>query len=171
MTAPAEPADPADPWVDRLRASGPRSVDELFTAYRPRLLRLVQLRMDPQLSGRLDPSDVLQKVFLDVAAGAAEYAARPDLPVYLWLRLMTAQRLAALHRRHLTATKRDAAPPVSTESLAAKLLGRGTFAGRRPQRTPRPVGDPTRRPRPHHFNSGFRLCRFNSAAVLSRRPR
>jgi RNA polymerase sigma-70 factor (ECF subfamily) len=127
-----EPAEGADPWVDRLRADGPQAAAELFTAYRSRLRRLVQLRMDPRLSGRIDPSDVLQEAFLDVAARATEYAAKPDLPVYLWLRLMTAQRLAALHRRHLTAKKRDAAqeipihavPPVSTESLAAKLLGR-----------------------------------------------
>lgn len=122
----------SDPWIDRLRRDGPQAVADLFAVHRDRLRRLVQLRLDPRLHGRIDPSDVLQEAFIDVAARAAEYVAKPDLPVFLWLRLMTAQRLAALHRRHLRAKKRDAgqeiplhaAPPVSTESLAARLLGR-----------------------------------------------
>ncbi len=58
-----DPAEDADPWVDRLRTDGPQAAAELFTAYRSRLRRLVQLRLDPRLSGRIDPSDMLQEAF------------------------------------------------------------------------------------------------------------
>ena len=140
-----------EPWIDRLNRDGPNAVADLFAMYRDRLRRLVQLRMDPRLYGRIDPSDVLQEAFIDAAARAAEYAAKPDLPVFLWLRLITAQRLAALHRRHLRAKKRSAgqevpihaAPPVSTESLAARLLGRDRSpddAAARAERRDRLVG-------------------------------
>ena len=61
---------------------------------------------------------------------------KPDLPAYLWLRLVTAERLLALHRHHLGTKMRDAGqevsllaggpPAASTHSLANLLLGRLT---------------------------------------------
>jgi hypothetical protein len=40
---------------------------ELFQRYRARLEQMVLLRMDRRLRGRLDPADVLQEAYLDVA--------------------------------------------------------------------------------------------------------
>jgi RNA polymerase sigma-70 factor, ECF subfamily len=120
----------------RLRAGDPDAVAALFARYRDRLRHMVRLRLDRRLQGRLDPSDVLQEAFLDVARRAPDYAARPDMPVFLWLRFLTAQRLLALHRQHLGAQMRDAGqevslyrgglPMASSVSLAAHLLGRFT---------------------------------------------
>ena len=109
---------------------------ELFARYRDRLRRMVKLRMDRRLQGRLDPSDVLQDAYLDVAKRAGEYRANPAMPVFLWLRFITGQKLMALHRKHLGAQMRDAGqevslhggalPPASSISIAAMLLGRIT---------------------------------------------
>jgi RNA polymerase sigma-70 factor (ECF subfamily) len=132
--------DDSSPIVEallaRLRAGDQDAVAALFARYRGRLRHMVRLRLDRRLQGRLDPSDVLQEAFLDVARRAADYAAHPDLPVFLWLRLLTAQRLLALHRQHLGAQMRDAGqevslyrgglPMASSVSLAAQLLGRFT---------------------------------------------
>ena len=49
---------------------------ELFERYRHRLRLMVRLRLDRRLSGRLDPSDVLQEAYLDMARRFDEYAAR-----------------------------------------------------------------------------------------------
>lgn len=97
---------------------------------------MVRLRLDRRLQGRVDPSDVLQDAFLDVTQRLPEYIARPEMPFYLWVRLITGQRLLALHRRHLGAQMRDAGqevslyrgalPQASSASLAAQLLGRLT---------------------------------------------
>jgi RNA polymerase sigma-70 factor (ECF subfamily) len=125
-----------DDLTRRLRACDTAAALELFTACRDRLKRMVRLRLDRRLQGRLDASDVLQEAFLDVQRKAAEFAAKPDLSAYLWLRLITAERLLQLHRHHLGTQMRDAAqevalyrggpPSASTHSLANLLLGRLT---------------------------------------------
>ncbi len=85
------------------------------------------------------PSDVLQEAYLDLAEKVTEYVRRrPELPVYLWLRLVVGERMQRIHRRHLGAAMRDAGrevslhrgalPQASTASLAAQLLGRFTTA-------------------------------------------
>jgi RNA polymerase sigma-70 factor (ECF subfamily) len=125
-----------DDLARRLAGGDSQAAAELFARYRDRLRRMVRLRMDRRLQGRIDPSDVLQEAFLDVAKRAAEYAASPTVPPYLWLRYLTGQRLMALHRQHLGAKMRDAGqevslyrgalPQASSISLAAQLLGRLT---------------------------------------------
>jgi RNA polymerase sigma-70 factor (ECF subfamily) len=120
----------------RLAGGDPRAVAEAFARYRDRLRCMVKLRLDRRLQGRVDPSDVLQEAYLDVARRAAEYIAHPTMPFYLWLRFLTGQRLLIIHRQHLGARMRDAGqevslyrgalPQASSVSLAAQLLGRLT---------------------------------------------
>src|SRR5215471_12934630 len=125
-----------DALLRRLQAGDERAPGELFQHYRARLRQMVRLRLDRRLQGRVDPSDVLQEAYLDIARRAPEYAANPGMPLYLWLRFLTGQRLVALHRHHLGAQMRDAGcevslhrgaiPQASSASLAAQLLGRLT---------------------------------------------
>jgi RNA polymerase sigma-70 factor (ECF subfamily) len=120
------------------------ALSELFTRYRDRLRRMVKLRLDHRLQGRLDASDVLQEAYFDVAKRAAEYQANPTMPVFLWLRLITGQRLMVLHRKHLGAQMRNAGqevslhrgalPVASSISIAAMLLGRMTSPTRAARR-------------------------------------
>lgn len=87
----------------------------LFNIHRKRLLRMVHLRLDRRLRSRIDPVDVLQEAFIDLAREFPRYAQRSELPVFLWLRLVTLQRLMRLHRKHLGAGMRDAAREVSLD--------------------------------------------------------
>jgi RNA polymerase sigma-70 factor (ECF subfamily) len=119
-----------------MAAGDQQALAEAFGRYRGRLRRMVLLRMDRRMQGRVDASDVLQEAYLDMAQRAAEYAAKPTLPLFLWLRLLTGQRLLIIHRQHLQAKMRDvgqevslyrgALPQASSQSLAALLLGRLT---------------------------------------------
>jgi len=119
----------------RLRAGDSSAVEELFSAYRDRLKKMVRLRLDSRLQGRLDVSDVLQEAFLDVQKKAPDFAAK-NIPAYVWLRLVVTERLLILHRHHLDTKMRDAGqevslhpgglPAASTHSLANLLLGRMT---------------------------------------------
>ena len=132
------PGNRNDPSELLRRSTGGNGVAaaELFAVYRDRLRLMVRLRLDRRLQGRLDPSDVLQEAYLDVARRAPEYAVNPTLPPYLWLRFLTGQRLLQLHRQHLGAHMRDAGqevslfqgalPQASSVSLANQLLGRLT---------------------------------------------
>jgi RNA polymerase sigma-70 factor (ECF subfamily) len=107
---------------------------ELLAQHHARLRRMVTLRLDPRLQGRIDPSDVLQDTYLDAAGQLGDYLRDPKLPFFLWLRLLTGHRLGRLHRRHLGAQARDAGrevsiyrgalPGASSAALAAQLLGR-----------------------------------------------
>jgi RNA polymerase sigma-70 factor, ECF subfamily len=133
-----------DDLLRRVERGDKQALIELFTLQRERLRRMVQLRLDRRLQGRVDASDVLQEAYLDVAKRAEEYMADPTLPPFLWLRFLTAQRLQATHRRHLGTKSRDAGqevalqggaiPQATSASLAAMLLGRltsPTLAARR----------------------------------------
>jgi RNA polymerase sigma-70 factor (ECF subfamily) len=130
--------------ICRVAGGDERALCELFARYRDRLRRMVKLRLDRRLQGRLDASDVLQEAYLDVAKRAAEYRANATMPVFLWLRLITGQRLMALHRHHLGAQMRNAGqevslhrgslPPASSMSIAAMLLGRITSPTRAARR-------------------------------------
>src|SRR5271163_999901 len=71
---------------------------ELFSRHRAQLKRMVHLRLSRRLSGRVDDSDVVQEAFAEAAGRLEEYAREPSLPFFLWLRHLTALKLAAVHR-------------------------------------------------------------------------
>src|SRR5215831_7718759 len=75
--------------------------DELLAAHRQRLRRMVALRLDRHLQGRIDPSDVIQEAYLEAWRRLPEYLAKPSMPFFLWLRFLTGQKLVTLHRHHL----------------------------------------------------------------------
>ena len=108
----------------------------LLVRSRDRLRRMVALRLDRRLQGRVDPSDIIQEACIDASARLAEYARQPDMPFFLWLRFLTGQRLVRVHRQHLGAEMRDVArevslyrgalPEATSAAIAAQLLGRDT---------------------------------------------
>src|SRR5687767_14088956 len=109
---------------------------DLFSQHRERLHRMIELRLDRRVHGRLDASDVLQEAYIEMARSLPDYLAQPSISFFLWLRFITARKLHALHRRHLGTQVRDAGrevsldcgalPQASSVSLAAHLLGRFT---------------------------------------------
>jgi RNA polymerase sigma-70 factor (ECF subfamily) len=115
-------------------AAGDQAVwGDLLERHRPRLRRMVELRLDPRLQGRLDPSDVIQEAYLTASVQLAEYLKQQTMPFSLWLRLVTGQKLVALHRHHLGTKARDAKrqisldqalPAASAIALASRLIGR-----------------------------------------------
>jgi RNA polymerase sigma-70 factor (ECF subfamily) len=122
----------SDDLLRRAKAGDAAALGALFAHYRDRLRKMVRLRLDRRVAGRLDPSDVLQDAYLDVARRFPEYTAAPAVPFYIWLRALTGQRLIDLHRQHLGAKMRDAGqevslyrgalPQASSASLAQQLL-------------------------------------------------
>ena len=138
-------ADPAgndtNLLLRRALAGDESALAALFDGHRERLRRMIRLRLDRRLSGRVDASDVLQEAYLDVRKRIAEYARDASaMPFHLWLRLVAGQRLTDVHRHHLGAQMRDAGMEVSLHrgpfpqadsiSLAAQLLGKMTSASK-----------------------------------------
>jgi RNA polymerase sigma-70 factor (ECF subfamily) len=122
--------------LHRARQGDDACLRDLFTRYRDRLRRMVSLRLDPRIRGRVDPSDVVQEAYLEISKHLAEYLRNPTIPFYLWLRYLTGQKLALAHRQHLGVQARDAGreislyrgalPEARSAALAAQLLGKLT---------------------------------------------
>jgi RNA polymerase sigma-70 factor, ECF subfamily len=124
----------AERLVERATRGDNQAWNRLLDVHRPRLRRMVGLRLDRRLQGRVDPSDVIQEACIDAARRLAEYSHNPSMPFYLWLRFLVGQRLLEQHRRHLGAKARDAGreislyrgafPEATTADLAAQFLGK-----------------------------------------------
>jgi RNA polymerase sigma-70 factor, ECF subfamily len=138
-----EPPTSGDPGETsellRRAAAGDRaSWGRLLQGHRDRLRRMVTLRLDPRLRGRLDPSDVLQEAYLEASARLADYLARPTMPFFLWLRFLAGQKMVTLHRRHLGVHMRAAGREVSLHRGGLPETTTGVLADRLLARDPRP---------------------------------
>lgn len=118
--------------LERMRQGDQAALGALFSLHRARLRQLVDFRLDSRLRGRVDPSDVLQELFLDVTKRLAHFVDGPALPFYVWLRQIALQRLVEVHRHHLKAEKRSAQREQSLEprgsatsvSMAVQIISR-----------------------------------------------
>lgn len=121
----------------RLASEGDETaLDQLFCKHRDRLQRMIRLRLDRRIQGRLDSSDILQEAYIDVFRNLGAYVESPSTSFFIWLRNVVGLKLAEVHRRHLGTQKRDAKrdvsiyrgalPAVNSVSLAAQLLGQMT---------------------------------------------
>jgi RNA polymerase sigma-70 factor (ECF subfamily) len=122
--------------LERARAGDQAALAELLGQHRERLRRMVLMRLDRRLQARIDASDVVQEAYVDVVEKLPGYLQDPQLPLFLWLRLVVGERLVKLHRHHLGTQLRDAGreialyrgalPAASSAALAAQLLGKHT---------------------------------------------
>jgi len=113
---------------------------ELFSHYHDRLKRIVRFRLDYRLAGRISESDVIQESYISASKRVDHYRGRPDMPFFVWLRLIVNQQLADLHRQHLQAEMRDVRKEISLDqpaasahtslAMAAQLVGNATSASR-----------------------------------------
>jgi RNA polymerase sigma-70 factor, ECF subfamily len=116
-----------------LRSSKEEAIPLLFRKYQAMLLRMIALRLDARVLGKIDSEDVLQDVFVETVRRFDQYLDRPTVPVFVWLRQIASQVLIDTHRRYLGAKMRDVKQEVnlycggcgdlSSTFLAAQLAG------------------------------------------------
>jgi RNA polymerase sigma-70 factor (ECF subfamily) len=127
-----------DELLEAARQGDESALAALVERHRVRLERMIRLRLDRRLQGRVDPPDVLQEAYLTVRDKFPRSFDSSGLPFYLWLRREVGQKLVDHHRFHLGAQRRDAGqevslhrgplPAVTSVSLAEHLLGKLTTA-------------------------------------------
>ncbi len=135
--------------VARAAAGDRTAIVTLLERYRGRLRRMVAIRLDPRLRGRVDASDIIQDGYLDAMKRLEEFVRDPSVPFYIWLRFLVGQQVQEQHRRHLVRPGRDAGrevsiyrgamPGASTGVLAARLLGNLTTPSEAAQRAERGI--------------------------------
>src|SRR6185436_15518189 len=85
-----------------------QAVNRLFSSHREYLKRVINIRLDQQLRGRIDPSDVVQETLVVANRRINDYLDRRPTTFRLWLR-MTALEMLIDHRRYPRRLKRDVA--------------------------------------------------------------
>jgi RNA polymerase sigma-70 factor (ECF subfamily) len=120
-----------DSDIARLRTAGQQALADALALHAERLQRILDLRLDPRLAGRVDAADVLQEAFLEACKRLPRYLDDPRVSVFIWLRGVTLDTLIHVHRRHL-AEMRDAGrdvplqgrwgPQASSISMAGWLI-------------------------------------------------
>lgn len=107
------PSEHSEPVLQRLKSGDETALAEFFSLFRERFLRMIRVRTDPRLLGRIDPEDVMQDAYVDAAKRIHHFAKMECGSPYVWLRAIVAQTLINLHRQHLGVKARDAGREVS----------------------------------------------------------
>jgi RNA polymerase sigma-70 factor (ECF subfamily) len=79
----------------------------LLERHRDALRRLVGIRFDRAIQGRVDASDIVQDALIEADRRLPDYFRKPALPFHLWLRQIARDRLIDAHRRHHVAGRRS----------------------------------------------------------------
>jgi RNA polymerase sigma-70 factor (ECF subfamily) len=124
MTALAADSAETQRLLAQARAGDPDARDQLFARHRPYLRRLVELRMDPRLRPRLDPSDVVQDAQAEAHRRLEGYLDQPPMPFRLWLRQIAYDQLLMLRRRHVEARQRAVERDVVLPDRSSVVLAR-----------------------------------------------
>lgn len=120
-----------DELLRRVRRGDESARHALLARHRPRLIRMVSVRLDRRMTARFDPSDVVQDALIEADRRLDDYMSHPTVPFYAWLRQFAWQRLVELRRRHLQAKRRSVTreqppevmlPGKSSARLADQLL-------------------------------------------------
>src|SRR5262245_14936936 len=125
--------------VEEPRAGHRPALDHLLDRHRPDLLRFVELRLDPKMRGRVDPSDVVQETQCEVYRRLRDFLDRKPMPFHVWLRKTAYARLLMTRREHVEAAQRALVrewplPDRSSLLFARRILARGSTPSRRPGR-------------------------------------
>ena len=120
--------------LQMIRAGDRQGFEKLFARHRPYLRQVVDLRLDPKLRSRVDPSDVVQETHLEAFRRLPDYLVRRPMPFRLWLRKTAYERLLMIQRRHLQAGRRAVGrevplPDRSSVQLFRQLLAPGSTPG------------------------------------------
>ncbi|HEY7120492.1 MAG TPA: sigma-70 family RNA polymerase sigma factor [Tepidisphaeraceae bacterium] len=115
--------------LDEVRRGDRLALDRLLTRSRPKLLAFVDDHLDPRLRPRLDPSDVVQEVQLEVVRRMDDYLRRRPMPFHLWVRKTAYERLLNLRRDHQRARRtldREVPLPERSSLLMVRPLLHGS---------------------------------------------
>lgn len=105
----------------------------LLERHRPKLRRMLALRLDTRLDGHINLADLVREVERDAFDRRNEYLNEQSVPFFVWLRSIAGSRLKAWHRKFLGSDSkrgssavsicREPSPAATTAALAAQLLG------------------------------------------------
>ena len=91
--------------LDRIGRGDRQALEQLLARGRSGLRDFVDYHLDARLRTRLDPSDVVQEVQLEVVRRIDDFLQRRPMPFHLWIRKTAYERLLNLRRDHQRARR------------------------------------------------------------------
>ena len=91
--------------LQRLDAGDRSALDQLLEAQRNYLRRVVDLRLEDELRGRVDPSDIVQETLLMVSQRMEDFLQRRPTSFRIWARRKALERLIDVSREHHAAKR------------------------------------------------------------------
>ena len=98
---PATSHNDTDSLLTRAAEGDASAVAQLFDRQRPRLRKLIAIRIDTRIAACVDPSDVILEALLDASQTMDQFLQERPLPFYPWLRQITLARFMQIHRFHI----------------------------------------------------------------------
>lgn len=99
--------DPRELLVEA-RAGNAAALGELMERYRPYLRLLAQRRVDGRLRARIDPSDIVQRTYLEAHRDLAKFRGDCEAEWRAWLRTILDHNALTMIETHLVSQKRSA---------------------------------------------------------------
>jgi RNA polymerase sigma-70 factor (ECF subfamily) len=115
--------------LERIDRGDRQALEQLLARCRPELRVFIDHHLDRRLRPRLDPSDVVQEVQMEVARRLDDFLRRRPMPFHLWLRRTAYQRLLNLRRDHQRGRRslgREVPLPERSSLLVVRPLLGGT---------------------------------------------
>lgn len=114
--------------LSNVRGGDEDAVNRLLDRHRDALRRMVQMRLDRKIQRRIDVSDVVQDVMVEVNRRLTDYLKNPTMSFHLWVRQIAKDRIIDAHRRHRVSAKRSVdreqalAAPAGMDGSAMELV-------------------------------------------------
>jgi RNA polymerase sigma-70 factor, ECF subfamily len=112
----------------RLEQGDASALGQLVARHRAYVKRVIDLRMDDGLRGRVDPSDVVQETQMVVTQRIDDFLLRRPTTFRIWLRRKTLEKLIDLRRRHF-AERRSVKRDVRLSDASSLAIVRQLLAG------------------------------------------
>jgi RNA polymerase sigma-70 factor (ECF subfamily) len=115
--------------LERVARGDRQALGQLLERYRPRMRAFVEARLDPRVRSRLDASDVVQEVQLEVTRRMDDFLKRSPMPFHLWVRKTAYERVLKVQRDHQQRARRSVEREVPLPDRSSLLLAKPLLAG------------------------------------------
>lgn len=86
-----------------------RAISEMTSEFSSRLLRMIEVRLQPELRARVTADDILQDSFMEAYRQLKNGVSAPKGSPLVWLRLIVGQQIVATYRKYCQTQKRNIA--------------------------------------------------------------
>ncbi len=108
--------------LNRIREGDSSAVGILMSRHRDLLRQFIEMRIEPMLRKRVDPSDIVQEAQIEMIRRLDDFLQREPMPFQIWLRKTAYQNLLRLQRLHLQTGRRTVRREVNLPESVSRVL-------------------------------------------------